>query len=247
MLSHTHFVKPVLLGVLALAVLPLVSGCDNSSSSKPPPSATNTGGGGNGNPINHLAESPTSLYGKSAARGRDVARDASNYQDEAAGIAGESTGETQPLTVQGLVWSVPTAWTKRTSSSSMVVAEYVVGPNSGNGEAVVKYFGNIGGGVDANIERWRTQVLNPEGAAVEETNTKHRTVAGVKVTTVAMEGTLKASEMGGPSKNMPNSSFRAAIFEGPSGTVFIKFTGPADVVAQNEAAWNSMVFGMHKP
>lgn len=222
---------------LLLSIAGLATGCDDSS--KPPASATGQG-------INNLAESPSSLLGKSAARGRDVARDAVNYQNEASGIAAEGTGEAQPVTVSGVGLSVPTSWTSRKPSSSMRVAEFVVAPDSGGGEAVVAFFGSIGGDAISNIERWRQQVVNPEGASVEETNTKVRTVSGIKVTTVSMDGTLKGGTMGGPAKDMPNSGFRAAIIEGPKGSAYIKFTGPISVISQNEGAWEAMISGMRK-
>ncbi|MFN7021543.1 MAG: hypothetical protein ACK4WH_09485 [Phycisphaerales bacterium] len=222
--------------MLCAVALLVAGGCDEAAT--PPPSA--------GQGIKNLSESPNSLLGRSAGRARDVAKDAANYQAESAGIAAEGTGEAEAVTVSGVGVSVPRAWIKRAPSSSMRLAEYVVAPDSGKGEAVVVFFGSIGGGVQANINRWKEQVLGPDGSPVEETNTRSRTINGVKVTTVEMHGTLKGGVMGGPPKDMPGSSFLAAIIEGPGGPAFIKFTGPSDAVAQAMPAWEAMISGMRK-
>jgi len=237
-----NFVVAACLSVAAIGA----AGCDDSSS-KPPASATGGGGGagGNGNPINKLAESPTSLFGKSAATGRDVAKQAANAQAAELGTAQEITGEATGVTVSGLAWSPPAAWQSRAPSNNFRAAELVVAGDSGNGEAVAVFSTGIGGDAASNIERWRSQVVNAQGEPAPA-ELKKQTINGVKVTTVAMEGTLKGGNMGGPSKDQPNYAFRGAIVEGPTGTVFIKLTGPVGAVKPQDEAWNTMIAGVRK-
>ena len=214
--------------LLALAVFTLPA-CDDSTS--PPPSQ--------GQGISKLSESPTSLPGRSAATGRNAARQITQDQDATVGVAGEITGETQVLNIGNLQWHPPSAWEKL-SPRPMTTAVFRVAADTGSGEAQVT-FSQAGGDIQSNIDRWRTQVSGDNGPA--DADVKDRTVAGVKVTMVSMDGTYK--DMSG--KENPGYGFRAAIVQAPSGNIFIKFTGPASVVGENQGAWETMVLGMRKP
>jgi hypothetical protein len=106
----------------------------------------------------------------------------------------------------------------------------------------VNYFGpGQGGAVDANVERWRAQVLGTNGKpAVAKVTT--RTVRGVKVTVVDASGTYTG--MGGPmAAGKPVSGYRllGAIAEGKGGNVFFKLTGPAKTIGQQQAAFDQML------
>lgn len=184
--------------------------------------------------------------GKSAARGRDVAKDVANDQAATVGVAGEITGETTAIDTGGLQWHVPASWEKQKPANNMRAAQLLVAPDSGSGEAMIVFSSGIGGDIKSNIERWKGQVHDGAGQQAEA-EVRSRKVAGFNVTTVSIDGTLVGGTMGGPPVDRPNSSFRAAIIEGPSGNIFIKFTGPAEVVSQNAAAWEQMINGMRKP
>lgn len=215
----------------------VLSGCDKST---PPPASA---GSGNGNPINHLSETPNSLLGRSAATARDVTRKAEAYEDAAVGAAQEISGEAQSLVISGLRWSAPTSWEKTKPTNSMRAAEFKV-PGSG-GEAVVAFFANVGGDAQSNIERWRGQFTD-NGGGSPDAQTQQRTIAGCKVWLTSLSGTYKGGTMGGPAEDMPNAALRGAIIDGPQGMIFIKFTGPEATINENEAAWNTMVNGMRR-
>lgn len=221
---------------VAVIVIAGMCACDDS---KAPPSATGGGGGAK------LADNPTSLLGKSAARARDVAQDPANVGAAQMGEAQAITGEAATLTVSGLTWRAPASWTSRPPANQFRTAEYLVAPDTGEGEALVVFSGGIGGDVNSNIERWRTQVVDDAGQPASA-SPKKQTIAGVTVTTIAMDGMLKASPMSGIPVDRPNSGFRGAVVEGPQGMVFIKFTGPKSIVEQNDAAWKAMIGGMTK-
>ena len=112
--------------------------------------------------------------------------------------------------------------------------------DSDSGECGVYYFGQgQGGSVEANMTRWIGQFQSKEPAKREQ-----RTVHGLKVTTVDVSGAY--SGMGGPNAPAgapPKAGYRllGAIVEGPQGSVFFKFTGPAKAVAQNQAAFEKML------
>ncbi len=212
-------------------------GCDQSA---PPPASA---GSGNGNPINHLSETPNSLLGRSAATARDVTRKAEAYEDAAVGAAQEISGEAQPLIVAGLRWSAPTSWEKTKPASSMRAAEFKV--HGSGGEATVAFFANIQGDAQSNIERWRGQFIDSGGGS-PDAQTQQRTISGCKVWLTSLSGTYKGGTMGGPAEDMPNAALRGAIIDGPQGMIFIKFTGPEATINENEAVWNTMVNGMRR-
>src|SRR6266545_4943782 len=68
--------------------------------------------------------------------------------------------------VAGLKWTAPAGW-KAEAARPMRAATYAVPAAAGdkdNGECVVYFFGaGQGGGVDANLERWKGQFKGPGG------------------------------------------------------------------------------------
>ena len=115
--------------------------------------------------------------------------------------------------------------------------------DQGIAECVVNYFGpGQGGGVDANIERWRGQVLGADGKPAVAKIDK-RTVRGVQVTMIDTSGTYTG--MGGPmsAESKPAASYRliGAIVEGPGGSVFFKLTGPAKTIAAEQKNFEQLL------
>ena len=145
----------------------------------------------------------------------------------------------------GIRWTAPTGW-KVEGPRPMRAATYtitVVPGEQGPAECVVNYFGpGQGGTVQANVDRWRAQVLGADGKPAVGTVTM-RTVRGVKVTVVDSSGTYTG--MGGPiaAGAKPVSGYRllGAIAEGPRGNVFFKLTGPAKTTAAQQAAFDQML------
>ena len=142
-------------------------------------------------------------------------------------------------TVAGLSWTAPVGWTSK-GATQMRAATYVLGDNA---ECVVYFFGTgQGGSVQANLDRWKGQFTNAEGKA-SAAKIANRKVHGLAVTTIDVAGNY--SGMGGPLVQTQTvaAGFRllGAIVEGPGGNVFLKFAGPASVVAQNEAKFRQMV------
>lgn len=117
--------------------------------------------------------------------------------------------------------------------------------DSGTAECGVYYFGQgQGGSVDANLDRWIGQFQQSDGKPSKSAaKIDRRTVHGLKLTTVDVSGSYTG--MGGPmmqaGKPLPGYRLLGGIVEGPQGSVFFKFTGPAKTVAQNQAAFEKMV------
>lgn len=128
----------------------------------------------------------------------------------------------------------------------MRAATYLVPPASGNrtgAECAVYFFGpGQGGGVQANVDRWKNQVLGPDGKPAKAKITR-RTIHGLPVTTVDSSGAYTG--MGGPmaAAQTVSHGYRliGVIVEGPAGNVFLKFAGPEKTVALNEPKFERML------
>jgi hypothetical protein len=148
-------------------------------------------------------------------------------------------------TAAGVRWTAPATW-KAEAPRPMRAATYSIplaAGDQGIAECVVNYFGpGQGGGVEANIERWRGQVLGADGKPAVAKIDK-RTVRGIAVTVIDSSGTYTG--MGGPMSggSKPAASYRliGAIVEGPGGSVFFKLTGPAKTIAAEQKSFEQLL------
>jgi hypothetical protein len=152
--------------------------------------------------------------------------------------------------VAGLKWTAPPDW-KIEGPRPMRAATYTVPPAAGDSasaECVVYFFGaGQGGGVEANLDRWKGQLLGPDGKTADAKIAK-RTIHGLPVTTIDSTGDYIG--MGGPmaaSKSVQkNYRLLGAIIEGPGGNVFIKFTGPPKTIAAREPEFEQFLNSFEK-
>jgi hypothetical protein len=141
----------------------------------------------------------------------------------------------------GVQWTAPPAW-KAEAQRPMRLATYMVTPGA---ECGVYFFGaGQGGSVEANLDRWIGQFLQPNGKPSKDVaKVAKRTIHGWPVTTVDVSGAYTG--MGGPTAPagpmIPGYRLLGAIVEGPQGSVFFKFTGLAKTVAANQAAFDKML------
>jgi len=148
--------------------------------------------------------------------------------------------------VAGLKWTTPTGW-KTEGPRPMRAATYTIAPAAGDttsAECVVYFFGaDQGGSVQANLDRWKGQVLAPGGKPAVAKIAK-QTIHGLPVTTIDASGDYTG--MGGgmaSSKPVVQKNYRllGAIIEGPGGNVFVKFTGPAKTIAASHVAFEQLL------
>lgn len=165
-------------------------------------------------------------------------------------VSGQQSSFAQSSTaVSGeLHYKAPDGWMTEHPSSNMRVAQYKLPKVEGDNEdasLVVYYFGATqGGSVQANIDRWISQMQQTDGSAAKD-NAKTETmiVNGLKVTTVDVGGTYTA-EMAPGSGTMHNDAnyrLRAAVIETPKGNYFLKLVGPAKTVVRWDLAYTSYV------
>jgi hypothetical protein len=156
------------------------------------------------------------------------------------------------LTATGLVadsgagaqWTMPAAW-KAEAQRPMRLATYTIPPGA---ECGVYFFGSgQGGSVDANLDRWIGQFLQADGKPSKDAaKIAKRTIHGWTVTTVDVSGayTGMAGPTAQPGPAMAGYRMLGAIVEGPQGSIFFKFTGPAKTIAANQAAFDKMLESM---
>src|SRR5262245_24129278 len=74
-------------------------------------------------------------------------------------------------------FKAPDGWVTQKSSSAMRVAQYTlphVEDDTEDASLVVYYFGNGGGGVQANLDRWTSQMTQPDGTASKDKATVNK-------------------------------------------------------------------------
>ena len=162
------------------------------------------------------------------------------------GIVASSQQETpRQTTASGeLHYKAPEGWVTEHPSSSMRVAQYKLPKAEGDREdasLVLYYFGATqGGSAQANIDRWISQIQQPDGgSSKEKAKTDTINVNGLKVTTVDVAGTYTAEMAPGSSEHHNDAGYRlrAAVIETPKGNYFVKLVGSAKTVHRWEQSF----------
>jgi hypothetical protein len=146
------------------------------------------------------------------------------------------------LTVTGraqepaLSFDLPPEWIAVPVSSPMRLAQFILPKAAGDAEdadLTIFYFGGAGGTVDANLERWTGQMLQPDGRRSADVATTTTFSAGdLAVTLLDLPGIYAAEVRPGSGMryHKPEFHLKAAVVETPAGPYFFKLTGPARTV-----------------
>jgi hypothetical protein len=149
----------------------------------------------------------------------------------------------------GFSLAAPADWKRVPPKSRIVETEFQI-PGAGDAAAGRLTVMGAGGTVEANIERWCGQFSQPDGSDTKDkTTTKKLTLAGCTVTMVDIPGTYKDMPggpfAGGQPVERPDYRMLAAIIETPeSGNYFLKFYGPAALVAKHADGFRTMIEGL---
>ena len=128
-----------------------------------------------------------------------------------------------------LKWDTPEGWTEA-AATSMRDINFTVGPD-GEGECYVSRLPNSGGGMVDNVNRWRRQ-MGQEPMSEEEVNAlPTRVVFNRPATYVAVDGSFTG--MGGK-PTIEDARLLGVILNVGSSALFVKMTGPRDLVKDNE-------------
>ncbi len=136
-----------------------------------------------------------------------------------------------------LIMKAPAPWKKGEPKSSMIEHEFLAPIDAKEEETARITIMSAGGSIDANIDRWYGQFEQPDGKPTKEkAKTEKFDVAGNTVHWVDIPGNFKETMGGGPfsgGKTVVRENYRmlgAIIVSKDQRQVFIKMTGPADVV-----------------
>ena len=111
-------------------------------------------------------------------------------------------------------------------------------------ELIVFYFGEGGGGgVDANVKRWKDMFSPPKGKTIDDVaKTEEVKVGDHKATVLEVSGTykFKARPFDPNAKVEEKENFKlvGAVFEAPKGPYFIRVTGPAKTMEKHKKAFD---------
>ncbi|NUP11702.1 MAG: hypothetical protein HOW73_37120 [Polyangiaceae bacterium] len=161
---------------------------------------------------------------------------ASSGKSSAATAPGAGTIAIRPT---GLVWTAPPSFTLVQSPSPMRLATYRVARADGDPEDAEMTVTQVGGGVEKNIDRWKNQL---EGATVREQTDK--TVGGLKVTILWVEGTYQGMSMPNMPPSTPKENYAllgAAVTSGAGDEHYFKMTGPKKTVEAARPAFDELV------
>jgi hypothetical protein len=132
-----------------------------------------------------------------------------------------------------ITFEPPAEWRAEKPASNMRKAQYAVpDKDKAEGDATFAYFGAMGGGVDGNVQRWKTQFAGTE-PKVEE-------VKAGDVTITIFDATGEyAPDAGTPPQ--PDQRMLAAIVQVASEDHIFKFYGPRGTVGDWRDAFVEML------
>jgi hypothetical protein len=142
------------------------------------------------------------------------------------------------FTVGSFTFARPENWEWVAPTSPMRKAQLSVPGNAGSPPAEVTFFhfgAGQGGSVQANVDRWFKQFSDGY------TDAKSEQAGSTTITFVKAEGTFASGMPGGPTTPLKNYAMRGAILESSSGDVYVKMTGPNEVVKGAAPALEKMV------
>jgi hypothetical protein len=149
----------------------------------------------------------------------------------------EPAKQGSPANAGDLRFKAPAEWITEQPSSSMRVAQYKLPKAEGDPEhasLALYFFGaNRGGSVQANLERWISQIEQPDGSpSTSKAKTETLDINSLKVTTIDLAGTYTAETApgSGTRHNKPGYRLRAAVIETPKGAFYVKLVGPAKTI-----------------
>src|SRR5262249_2250842 len=150
--------------------------------------------------------------------------------------------------LDGLKSKVPDTWKPVETKSEMRAAQFTIPKVEGDdrdGELVVFFFGKgSGGGVEANVERWKKQITPPEGKKIDDVmKSESDKVGEVKVTVVDLQGTYQGTAFNPNQKadKIPNARMIGVVFESPNGPYYFKLVGPTKTIEANKKGFDEWV------
>ena len=182
--------------------------------------------------------------------------DSSQAQQQAATPPMGGGGPNNPHggSAPALQYQTPPGWIQEPPSSSMRVAQYRLPRAEGdeeNATLALFYFGpQAGGGTQANIDRWVSQMSGSGGGAPINHGITKAEANGMQISTVDVSGTYAGDGgmMGGGTPTpKPNYRLLASVIETAHGNYFFKLTGPEATVQKWLSGYQGMLKSVSLP
>lgn len=136
-----------------------------------------------------------------------------------------------------LTWTVPEGWSEsaKPDPMGMRLLDLRFGPNQ-EGECYISLMPGSAGGLEANVNRWRTQMGQPAYTADEITQLPKKPFFNREATYVAFDGDFTSF---GAEQKRTGYRMLGLIHSADQATIFVKLTGPKTLVEQNTAAFDA--------
>src|SRR5262249_4039389 len=109
------------------------------------------------------------------------------------------------------------------------------------GELVIYFFGKGGGGgLEANVERWKKQITPPDGKKIDDVMKRDSFKVGeVRVTVVDLQGTYQSPQLPNQkSEKIANARMVGVVFDSQNGPYFFKLVGPAKTIESHKKGFD---------
>ena len=152
--------------------------------------------------------------------------------------------EDYKIKVSEQTFTAPKKWKSEKAASSMRAAQFTISGKEGQepAECVFYYFGpGAAGGAKANLDRWANQFAKDPKPTFKVEEPKPG-AGGVKVVYLFGEGTfMSGPPFGGAKVPKKNYGMAAAVLGTEPGYIFVKMTGPKEIVVKSRADFKKMV------
>lgn len=149
------------------------------------------------------------------------------------------------VSIDGLSSRAPAEWKEVNNPRQFRYKEFVLprqGEDKLDAELIIFYFGEGGGGgVEANIARWKGMFEPPSGKTIDQVSKREEFKVGdVKVTYLDITGTYlyKPFPMAPQAERRPDHRMIAVVFESPKGPYFFRLVGPEKTVTHHKKAFD---------
>jgi hypothetical protein len=139
-----------------------------------------------------------------------------------------------------LTWVLPEGWSEAGEGASpggMRLIDLRFGAG-GEGECYLSALPGSAGGLEANINRWRGQMALPAYSAEELAKLPKKSFLNREATFVNFDGDFKPV---GAVEATKGFRLVGLVQAAPEFTLFVKMTGPKDLIAKNEVAFDQFV------
>lgn len=154
---------------------------------------------------------------------------------QVAGLGAGAPKKAQTTGSPRLVWKVPDGW-KEEPAAVMRDANFSFGEN-GEGECYVSRLSGDGGGLEANVNRWRKQMGLAEATAEEIAGLPRRETLGREAVFVQLDGDYSAV---GATESKKAQRLLGLIVVVEGGGLFVKMVGPQALVEQNATRFDAL-------